>query len=89
MKFTFDPAKNALNQEKHRYSLADAQLLDWEEALTCPDERVDCGEPRMAALAPMGDRLFYVAFVDRASTRRVISLRKANKRELNKYATND
>lgn len=58
MKFTFDPAKNALNQEKHGYSLADAQLLDWEEALTWPDERVDYGEPRMAALAPMGDRLF-------------------------------
>lgn len=87
MKFTFDPAKNVLNQEKHGYSLSDAQLLDWEEALTWPDERVDYGEPRMAALAPMGDRLFYVAFVDRASTRRVISLRKANKRELNKYAT--
>jgi uncharacterized protein len=89
MKFTFDPVKNALNQEKHGYSLADAQLLDWEEALTWPDERVDYGEPRMAALAPMGDRLFYVAFVDRALTRRVISLRKANKRELNRYATND
>ena len=89
MKFTFDPAKNALNQEKHGYSLTDAQLLDWEEALTWPDERVDYGEPRMAALAPMGQRLFYVAFVDRASTRRVISLRKANKRELNRYATKD
>jgi uncharacterized protein len=43
----------------------------------------------MAALAPMGERLFYVAFVDRALTRRVISLRKANKREVDRYATND
>jgi uncharacterized protein len=89
MNFTFDPEKDARNQEKHGCSLADAQLLDWEEALTWPDERVDYGEPRMAALAPMGDRLFYVVFVDRASSRRVVSLRKANKRELNKYATND
>ena len=48
MKFTFDPAKNVLNQEKHGYSLSDAQLLDWEEALTWPDERVDYGEPRWA-----------------------------------------
>jgi uncharacterized protein len=89
MKIAFDPAKDLLNQQKHGYSLADAQLLDWGEALVWPDKRVDYGEPRMAALAPMGERLFYVAFVDRALTRRVISLRKANKREVDRYATND
>lgn len=88
MKITFDPVKDATNQKKHGYSLADAQLLEWDEALVWPDKRFDYGEARMAALAPMGDRLFYVAFVDRALTRRVISLRKANKREFNRYATN-
>jgi uncharacterized protein len=88
MKITFDPVKDATNQKKHGYSLADAQLLEWDDALAWPDERFDYGEPRMVALAPMGDRLFYVAFVDRALTRRVISLRKANQRELNRYATN-
>jgi uncharacterized protein len=88
MKITFDPIKDATNQKKHGYSLADAQLLEWDEALVWPDERFDYGEARMVALAPMGERLFYVAFVDRALTRRVISLRKANKREFNRYATN-
>ena len=88
MKVTFDPAKDAINLKKHGHSLADAQLLDWEEALAWPDERVAYGELRMVALAPIGERLFYVAFVDRALIRRVISLRKANKRELNRYAKN-
>lgn len=89
MKITFDSGKDSLNQEKHGYSLADAQLLDWEEALIWPDERFDYGEPRMVALAPLGDRLLYVVFVDRAQTRRIISLRKANTREFSKYAANN
>jgi uncharacterized DUF497 family protein len=88
MKITFDPAKDAINLKKHGYSLEDAEQLDWEEALSWPDERVDYGEKRIVALAPMGERLFYVAFVDRGLTRRVISLRKANKRELKIYAKN-
>jgi uncharacterized protein len=88
MKITFDLAKDSLNQKKHGHSLADAQLLDWEEALIWPDNRIDYGEPRMAAQAPTGDRIYYVAFVDRGLTRRVISLRKANTREVNRYATN-
>ena len=88
MKITFDPVKDASNQTKHGCSLADAQRLEWDEALLWPDQRRDYRELRMVALAPMGERLFYVVFVDRAMTRRVISLRKANQREFDKYATN-
>jgi uncharacterized DUF497 family protein len=39
----------------------------------------------MVALAPIGDILCFVAFVDRESTRRIISLRRANRREVNHY----
>jgi uncharacterized DUF497 family protein len=39
----------------------------------------------MVALAPIGDTLYFVAFVDRESTRRIISLRRANRREVNHY----
>ena len=39
----------------------------------------------MIALAPLSDRLYVVAFVDRDSLRRIISLRKANRREVNHY----
>lgn len=54
-------------------------------ALVWLDDRTDYGEVRMVALAPIGDILFVVAFVDRESTRRIISLRRANRREVNHY----
>lgn len=37
----------------------------------------------------MGTRLHNVVFTDRANTRRIISLRKANKREVQNYVTQD
>ena len=39
----------------------------------------------MDALAPIGDMLFFAAFVDRATVPRIISLRRANRREVNHY----
>ena len=39
----------------------------------------------MVALAPIGEILFFVAFVDREPARRIISLRRANRREVNHY----
>ncbi len=39
--------------------------------------------------AVMESRLYCVVFVDRGKTRRIISLRKANEREVTKYAEND
>ena len=40
----------------------------------------------MCAIAYIGDRLYYVVYVDRDQSRRVISLRKANLREIKRYA---
>jgi len=37
----------------------------------------------------MGQRLYFVAFVDRGDARRAISLRKANIREVSYYAKSD
>ena len=62
--------------------------LDWEAALVWLDDRLPYGELRMIALAPKTSTLYYVAFVDRGSTRRVISLRQANRREVKHYVEN-
>ena len=40
---------------------------------------------RMIALAPNTEILYYVAFVDRGNVRRIISLRRANRREVKRY----
>ena len=85
MQFDFDPDKDASNLSKHGFSLAAAAELNWDEALVWIDDRADYGEVRMVALAPIGDILFFVAFVDREQARRIISLRRANRREVSHY----
>jgi len=62
-----------------------ASTLEWEDALVWVDERHDYGELRMIALAPETNILYYVAFVDRGNSRRIISLRRANRREVKHY----
>lgn len=85
MRIEFDPTKDASNREKHGLSLALASELDWDEALVWIDDRHEYGELRMIALAPSTGILYYVAFVDRDDARRIISLRKANRREVKHY----
>jgi len=85
MEFDFDPAKDASNRRKHGVSLADAARLDWESAVIWPDMRFDYGEARMSALGHIGMRLYFTAFVDRGQVRRVITFRKANKKEFKDY----
>jgi uncharacterized DUF497 family protein len=85
VQFDFDPSKDATNLSKHGLSLAAAAELSWDAALVWIDDRADYGEVRMVALAPIRDILFFVAFADREPARRIISLRRANRRELNHY----
>jgi uncharacterized DUF497 family protein len=47
----------------------------------------DYGEERMIALCAIGERLYCVVYVDREDARRIISLRKANYREVIDYAS--
>jgi uncharacterized DUF497 family protein len=86
MDIAFDTNKDAANLEKHGISLAAAAMIEWDEALTWTDDRRNYGEARMCAIAYIGDRLYYVVYVDRLEARRIISLRKANLREIKQYA---
>jgi uncharacterized DUF497 family protein len=85
MQIDFDPAKDRANHDKHGVSLVLAVELDWETALVWIDDRFEYNETRMIALAPKTGILYYVAFVDRGEVRRIISLRRANRREVKHY----
>lgn len=89
MQFEFDPAKDTSNLEKHGLSLSIASRLEWQDALVWVDDRFEYGECRMIALAPDTGILYFVAFVDRGTVRRVISLRRANRREVKHYVQSD
>lgn len=86
MRISFDPDKNAKNIAKHGVSLDLASELDWNDVLAWPDSRRDYREQRICALAPRRGRLHFVAYVERGGGLRIISLRKANSREVKRYA---
>ncbi len=88
MRINFDPAKGRLNRARHGLSLAFARKLIWDEALVWVDARYEYDELRMIGLVPEGNALYYVAFLDRGEIRRVISLRYAERKEIEHYAKN-
>lgn len=81
MEIEFDAAKDQDNIAKHGVSLALAAEFDPETLITRIDNRKDYGEMREIGLGLIDDRLHVVVFTRRANARRIISLRKANKRE--------
>ena len=85
MKIEFDPDKNAINQQKHGLSLADAERMDLGTAAIDADLRYAYGEGRFQALGLIGGRLHMLVFTMRGDVLRVISLRKANPREVRRY----
>jgi uncharacterized protein len=85
MRCVFDPVKDAANRAKHGVSLADAVRLDWNLLLSVPDTRRDYGELREVGFAPLQDRVHCVVFVQQGASFRIISLRRANAREVKDY----
>ncbi len=86
LNYEFDPAKDDGNLEKHGLSLADAEGFEWETAVVHEDARKQYAEPRFQTAGYIGNRLHVMVFCLRADTVRVISLRKANPREVKSYA---
>jgi uncharacterized DUF497 family protein len=88
MKIIYDSTKDEANIIKHDLSLADALRIDWSSLYAMEDTRRNYGEIRMIGYALIGERLHCVIFTDRVNERRIISLRKANKREVLNYVNN-
>ena len=87
MKITFDREKDLANKRKPRLSLADAANFDWDNAMTWLDTRKNYAEDRTVGLGLIGNQVHVVVFVARGDSRRIISLRKANRREVMRYAS--
>jgi hypothetical protein len=83
----FDAAKDAINLRKHGVSLARAAEIDWRQLKAIPDTRANYGEDRYIAAASISGRLHVVVFTIRERTLRIISLRRANRREIRRYET--
>jgi uncharacterized protein len=85
MQIDFDPKKDQLNVRRHGCSLADARLMNWDDAMSWIDDRFHYDESRMNALGLNGDRVYYVSHIDRGGVRRVFSMRSATRQEMSRY----
>lgn len=85
MEIEYDPEKDAANQVKHGLSLADTARMELAQATVTEDRRVDYGEARFIAYAPLDGRLHVLWFTMRGPVLRAIGLRKANERERKRY----
>ena len=88
MQIEFDPAKDKVNHEKHGVSLGFArEVLADPRCHVIADVRFDYGETRFIAHGrPKSDtRIWVCIYTPRGTTKRIISLRKANERETKRY----
>jgi uncharacterized DUF497 family protein len=80
-----DPAKDAANRAKHGVSLFAAErLLSAPHAVEI-DDRFEYGEQREIATGEIAGRLFVCVYTLRGDIYRIVSLRKANQREIDAY----
>jgi uncharacterized DUF497 family protein len=82
---SFDAAKNERNIAERGISLEAAAEFEWGTALVVEDLRREYGEQRFQALGLIAGRLHALVFTPRTGRVHVISLRKANRREMKRY----
>lgn len=85
VKNTYDPAKNTANIERRDLLFDLIADLDWATAVIVEDVRRDYGEPRYCAFGYIDDRLYAAVFTPREEALHIISLRKANSREVKRH----
>jgi uncharacterized DUF497 family protein len=81
--FEWDENKNNINKIKHKIDFMDAIQVFFDDRRVCKiDSRRDYGEDRYQVVGMSNERILFVVHTKRAAnTIRVISARKANKRE--------
>jgi len=86
MDFEWNEAKSRSNIRKHGLDFADAEEMFRGAVAVEPDTREDYGEKRWVGLGLIHGRVTHVVFAERGpDTIRIISLRKATKREREQY----
>ena len=86
MRITFDPKKNERNVRQRELPFEQAAEFEFETAHILADARQDYGEARYVALGLLHGRLHVLCFTETSDGIRVISLRKANDREVIRHA---
>jgi uncharacterized protein len=84
METTCDPGASGASEGKHGVPPTPAEAIDWSPVCCAPDDRNGYSELREMGYAVIDAHLCCVAFTQGGETFRVISLRKANNREMDR-----
>lgn len=82
MRITYDPAKQAKTLQERGLDMGRANEVFAGPTLTRVDDRQDYGELRFATAGWLDGRIVLLVWTQRGTARRVISMRKANGREI-------
>ena len=85
IEITYDPAKSARNRELRGLSFERVAAFDFQTAIIWIDARKAYPEVRISALGLMAGRVHALVFAETTNGIRVISFRRANKREVKRY----
>jgi uncharacterized DUF497 family protein len=85
MRYEWNDNKRVANRVKHGVDFADAERFDWQTAVEARDDRSQYGEERFVTLGFIDKRLHVLIYTSRRQKIRLISLRRANKREKEFY----
>jgi uncharacterized DUF497 family protein len=85
VEITYDPRKSERNLRLRGISFERASAFDFDSATFDRDTRKEYGEIRTFALGYIGESLHALVFTVRDGVIRVISLRRANRKERKKY----
>lgn len=86
MKFEWDLAKEATNEQKTKISFVDAiTVFDDPRHLNEDSTKPEHGEQRMLAIGMVGTVLMAVIYTNREDRRRIISARRARDNERKRY----
>ncbi|CAM5194071.1 BrnT family toxin [Alishewanella longhuensis] len=84
---TYDPEKNQRNMNERGLAFDDVVFFEFTTALIAEDDRKEYGEIRYSALGLLDGRVHALVLTLIPDGIRVISFRKANKREVQRYGT--
>lgn len=84
MRFEFDPDKSEANKAKHGIDFVEAQRLWDDDNLIEGPARTD-EEPRMVAIGMIDGKLWTAVYTMRGEMVRIISVRRARKKEASNY----
>jgi len=85
VRYEWDQAKNRTNFAKHGLDFNDAEQVFAGPCVTFEDSRFDYGEERLITLGLLAGRVVIIAHAPRGEGTRIISMRKANRREQEIY----